>query len=82
MPTRPSQGLKGVYVELPPEVIDEAKQFAEKRGESFREVVLAALRRHMAYPPPPPPPPAPPPPLPEPAPFPNGTGGRKARAKK
>ena len=82
MPTNRTKGVKGVYVELPPELIDEAKQFADKRGETFREVVTEALRRHLAYPPPPPPSPAPPPPLPPPAPFADLPGGTKKRRKK
>jgi hypothetical protein len=65
-----------VYVELTPEVIEQAKQFAKDRGEKFRDVVETALRRHMAFPSPvpapvPPSPPPPPPPVPPPHPFPD-----------
>ena len=81
MPTNRTKGVKGVYVELPPEVLDEAKQFAETRGETFREVVTQALRRHLAYPPPPPPPPAPPLPFPPPASSANLRGGTKKQRK-
>jgi hypothetical protein len=73
MPSVPRPGLKGVYVELPPALVDEVKAFGSGRGQKFRDVVEAALRRHLAYPPPiePPPPPAPPPPIPPPHPFPD-----------
>jgi hypothetical protein len=71
MPRSPVKGTKGVYLELPERVLDEARAFAKRRGETLKDVVTAALRRHMAYPPPPPAPPEPPPPLPPPEPFPD-----------
>jgi hypothetical protein len=75
MPIRPSKWFKGVYVELTPDVIEQAKQFAKDRGEKFRDVVEQALRRHMAYPPPVEQPPTPaPPPVPPPHPFPDTLG--------
>jgi hypothetical protein len=61
MPVRPSKNVTGKYIELPSELAAEVDKFAEKRGESFKAVVVDALRRHMAYPPPPPVPVAPPP---------------------
>jgi len=39
-------------LELPVEVIDDAKGFARSRGETLSKVMVAALRRHMASPPP------------------------------
>jgi hypothetical protein len=62
MPIRPSKGIVPKYIEFPSELATETEAFAKGRGESFREVVIQALRRHMANPPPPPVP-LPPPPL-------------------
>ena len=66
MPKRPMKGTKAVTLEIPEELLTQVKTFAERRDERFREVVVEALRRHLAYPPPPPAPPAP---LPPPAPH-------------
>jgi hypothetical protein len=76
MPSVPRPGLKGVYVELPPALVDDVKAFGSGRGQKFRDVVEAALRRHLAYPPPveAPLPPPPPPPVPPPHPFPDAAG--------
>jgi hypothetical protein len=52
MPIRPTKGTKQTNLELPIEVIDRAREFAKSRGETLSEVVVAALRRHMANPPP------------------------------
>ena len=53
MPSKPRKH-KGVYVELPPDLVEKAKAFGEKRGEGFKDVVVDALQRHLAYPPSPP----------------------------
>jgi hypothetical protein len=79
MPKRPVEGTKQVLLELPEELVQAAKAFAELRGESFKYVVIEALRRHMAFPPSPPPPPAAPPP-PEPFPPAGGSSGKKPPA--
>jgi hypothetical protein len=63
MPSRPSKGVVGKYIELAVSIVEEAEAFAKQRGESFKAVVEMALRRHMANPPPLPEP-LPPPPLP------------------
>jgi hypothetical protein len=62
MPIRPSKNIVPKYIEFPSELASETEAFAKDRGETFREVVIQALRRHMANPPPPPVP-LPPPPL-------------------
>jgi hypothetical protein len=51
MPKRPSQGVKNVNVELPPDLIEQVRQLAERNGRPFREEVVSALRRHLAAPP-------------------------------
>ena len=63
MPKRPVTGTGQINAELPTELLNQVKTFAKGRGESLREVLMAALIRHMANPPPlvPPPPPVPPP---------------------
>lgn len=67
MGRKSTKGTKQVGLELAEELVDQLREFARDRGETVRQVVEAALRRHFAYPPPPPPPPTPPP---APAPFP------------
>jgi hypothetical protein len=51
MPKRPSQGVKNVNVELPPDLIEEVRALAERNGRPFREEVESALRRHLKAPP-------------------------------
>jgi hypothetical protein len=61
MPANPTKNAKQFSTELPVDVLEALKRFATDRGEKVRDVVIAALRRHMANPPPPPvPPPLPP----------------------
>jgi hypothetical protein len=52
MPTRPSTNVVAKYLELPPELAAQVQAFADARGETFKAVVVHALRRHLAYPPP------------------------------
>jgi len=80
MPTRPSKNVVQKMIEFPPELAAEVDQFAEKREQTFKAVVLRALRRHMDSPPPPPPPDPPLPPC-EPD-SPPAKKARKPRAKK
>lgn len=54
MPANPTKNTRMVSAELPVELADALKQFATGRGEKVRDVLIAALRRHMASPPPPP----------------------------
>jgi hypothetical protein len=61
MPSVERPGKKGVYIEFDLDFLSTAQGFAESRGESFKEVVMQAIRRHMANPPPPPVPVTPPP---------------------
>ncbi|MBP3953729.1 helix-turn-helix domain-containing protein [Gemmata sp. G18] len=63
MPIRPSKNVVQKMIEFPPDQVAEVEKFAASRGESFKSVVLHALRRHLKYPPPPPDP-APTEPLP------------------
>jgi hypothetical protein len=51
----PKRGMKNVVqkmIEFPPEQCAAVEEFAKARGESFKAVVLHALRRHLKYPPP------------------------------
>jgi hypothetical protein len=57
MPRRPTKGAKPLYLELPEALLAELQAFAGGRGETVKQVVELAVRRHMAYPPPPPAPP-------------------------
>jgi hypothetical protein len=52
MPIRPSKNVVAKYLELPPGLAREVEKFAKSRGQSFKGVVVEALRRHLAYPPP------------------------------
>ncbi|WP_439628903.1 hypothetical protein [Gemmata sp.] len=53
MPSNPRKN-KGVYMELPPDLVEQVKALAERRGHTFKDEVIEGLRRHVAYPPPPP----------------------------
>jgi hypothetical protein len=52
MPVRPSKNVVQKVIEFPPQQAAEVEAFAAGRGESFKAVVLHALRRHLKYPPP------------------------------
>lgn len=54
MPIRGSKNVVQKMIEFPPEQAAEVEKFAAARGETFKAVVLHALRRHLKYPPPPP----------------------------
>ena len=62
VPTQPTKGTRQFNVELPSDLVDEFRRFAEGRGESVSQHTARALRRHMDSPPPLPPsdPPLPP----------------------
>jgi hypothetical protein len=77
MPKQPTKGTKTVTMELPEVLIEQAKEFAQSRRESFKEVVVQALQRHMAYPPSPPVPVVPPPIAPFPSETPPAKKGKK-----
>lgn len=51
MPAEDRPGRKGVYIELPVEVLAEVRALAERNGRDFRSEVEHALRRHLAAPP-------------------------------
>ncbi|MBA4067975.1 MAG: hypothetical protein C0501_30585 [Isosphaera sp.] len=78
MPSVP-RSKKGVYVELPPDLVDRARAFAAGRGEPFAAVVAAALARHLANPPARPED-VPLPPVTAPAPTPPAKAARKGKA--
>lgn len=86
MPTRPSKNVVQKMIEFPPELAAEVETFAGGRGQSFKEVVCRALRRHMDNPPPvvkdPPLPDGPPEVVPASAPKKPGPKPRTPRAKK
>jgi hypothetical protein len=52
MPTKPKSGSAQINVELPPDVLDAVKAFAEARGQTLKYVVWRALVRHLDNPPP------------------------------
>ena len=52
MPTRPSKNVVGKYLEFPPELAGEVETFAKSREQTFKSVVVEALRRHLQNPPP------------------------------
>ena len=52
MPKRPSKTVVQKMIEFPTEQAAAVEAFAAARGETFRAVVLHALRRHLKYPPP------------------------------
>lgn len=52
MGTKPVKGARQVNAELPPELLDRLKAFAEERGQTIRYVIERALVRHMDSPPP------------------------------
>lgn len=52
MPTRQGKYVVGKYVELPLAFAAEVERFAKSRGETFKTVIEAALRRHLDNPPP------------------------------
>lgn len=79
MPRQPVKGTKQVLVELPEQLVADAKAFAAKRTQTFKDVVIEALRRHMAYPPPAPEPPVEPPPVPLPDAKPAKPAGKKPK---
>jgi hypothetical protein len=81
MPKQPVKGTKQVLLELPEGLVADAKAFAASRGETLKEVVIGALRRHMAYPPQPKPPPVPPP-IPDPDPLPDAEPAPPAEKKR
>ena len=51
MPIRPSKGVKGTYIELPPALVEQMRELARGNGRSFREEAEHAFVRHLAAPP-------------------------------
>jgi hypothetical protein len=49
---KPKTGATQINFELPPELLDRLKAFAEERGQSLKYVMQRALIRHMDSPPP------------------------------
>lgn len=81
---RRAKGLEPVHVWVRGTDKTAWQAFAEKRGQSLTEVIVEALRRHLAYPPPVPEPVTQPPPVPLPdaAPAPGVKRGRGRPKKK
>ncbi|MBY0458530.1 MAG: hypothetical protein K2V38_14415 [Gemmataceae bacterium] len=52
MPNRPSKNVVQKVIEFPLEFAAEVEAFARGRRETFKSVVLRALRRHLDSPPP------------------------------
>lgn len=52
MPIRPSNNVVGKYIEFDTDLAEQVAAFAAARRQKFREVVMEALRRHLAFPPP------------------------------
>lgn len=51
MPAEDRPGRKGVYIELPVELLAQVRELAERNGRDFRSEVEHALQRHLAAPP-------------------------------
>lgn len=51
MPADDRPGRKGVYIELPVELLAQVRELAERNGRDFRSEVEHALQRHLAAPP-------------------------------
>jgi hypothetical protein len=51
MPTNRTKGVKGVYLELPPDLVEQLKAQARANGRTFRAECEHGLRRHLAAPP-------------------------------
>jgi hypothetical protein len=49
---KPVKGTRQVNAELPPELLDRLKEFAESRGQTVRHVIERAIVRHLDNPPP------------------------------
>lgn len=81
MSAKPKKGAAQINAELPPEMLDEVKAFAESRGLTIKHVVWRALRRHLDSPPPLVPDPPLPPCDPDPAPVPKPARKRKPKPK-
>lgn len=79
MPTRPSKNVVQKMIEFPPELAVEVEAFADARQQTFKAVVLRALRRHLDNPPPLPPPD---PPLPPTTPDPPAEAPKRGRKPK
>lgn len=79
MPKRPSKNVTPKLIEMPNELVAEVDAYAEARSQTFKDVVLRALRRHLDNPPPMPPPE---PPLPPAPPEPPGAKRGRGRPKK
>jgi hypothetical protein len=54
MPKVPTKNTTPFSTELPTDLVEALRAFASQRGEKVKDVVIMALRRHMATPPPPP----------------------------
>lgn len=54
MPSRGSKNVVQIVIEFPPDAAQAVRSFAHIRGQTVKDVVLHALRRHIKYPPPPP----------------------------
>lgn len=52
MPIRGSKNVVQKIVELPPEFAKQVSDFARGRGETWKQVIMHALRRHLKHPPP------------------------------
>lgn len=51
MPSDDRPGRKGVYVELPLDLLEAVRRLAERNGRGFRDEVQHALERHLEAPP-------------------------------
>jgi hypothetical protein len=53
MTTKRTRGKVQLGTQITAELLDEFKQYAKGRGETFSAALERAMRREMAYPPPP-----------------------------
>lgn len=78
MARKSTKGTTQLGAEVETGLAQQFREFARSRGETLRQALESALRRHMAYPPPPPVPPPPPTVVP----FPSAEPAPKGRGKK
>lgn len=51
MPSKERPGLKGIYIELEPALLERIRSLADKHRRAFKEEVAHALVRHADQPP-------------------------------
>lgn len=52
MPSKPRDGMRALYVELPADLDERLRTFCDQVGKKVADQVRVAIRRHLDYPPP------------------------------